>query len=176
MQVCSDEPVESAFWVKKPTLICGQGLNLLRPPLRISPLCNHFDPTRVTLDSMNYLEFIELIGRRGRIDNPEDVGRAVQSTLETLAECLPAAQVRQLAEKLPREAAMYLSLPHRHEEFTVHEFFERVSERSKMDKPIATQRAWVVLSVVEQQLSLQEFNDLRAALPKQYERLFEFAV
>jgi hypothetical protein len=29
---------------------------------------------------------------------------------------------------------------------------------------------------VEQQLSLEEFNSLRAALPKQYERLFEFAV
>ncbi len=125
---------------------------------------------------MNYLEFIELIGRRGRIENPEDASRAVQSTLETLAECLPTAQVRRLAEKLPREAAMYLDRASVTEEFSVHEFFERVSERSNVDKPVATQRAWAVLSVVEQQLSLQEFNELRAALPKQYERLFEFAV
>ncbi len=125
---------------------------------------------------MNYLEFIELIGRRGRIEKPEDASRAVQATLETLAECLPGPQVKRLAERLPHEAALYLNRADRPEEFSVHEFFERVSERSNVDKPVATQRAWAVLSVVEQQLSLEEFNELRAALPKQYERLFEFAV
>ncbi len=125
---------------------------------------------------MNYLEFIELIGRRGRIEKSEDATRAVQSTLETLAECLPGPQLKSLAAKLPREAAMYLESRGDREEFSVHEFFERVSKRSNIEKPIATQRAWAVLSVVEQQMSLQEFNELRAALPKQYERLFEFAV
>ena len=125
---------------------------------------------------MNYLEFTKLIGRRGRIDRAEDVSRAIQATLETLAECLPAPQLTKLADKLPREAAMYLRRPARTEEFSVHEFFERVSERSHVDKPVAIQRAWAVLSVVEQQLSLDEFTALRAALPKQYERLFEFAV
>lgn len=125
---------------------------------------------------MNYLEFVELIARRGRMQNPEDASRAVQATLETLAECLPNRHVAQLAERLPREAAMYLKPTGGAEEFSVHEFFERVSERSHVEKPIATQRAWAVLSVVEQQLSLDEFNELRSALPKQYERLFEFAV
>ncbi len=125
---------------------------------------------------MNYLEFTQLIGRRGRTSNPDDVSRAIQATLETLAECLPRQQVARLAEKLPHEAALYMKRPAQREEYSVHEFFERVSERSHVDKPVATQRAWAVLSVVEQQLSLQEFNDLRAALPKQYERLFEFAV
>ncbi len=125
---------------------------------------------------MNYLEFIELVGRRGRIQKPDDISRAVQATLETLGECLPSRQVASLAEKLPREAAMYLKSSSSPEEFSVHEFFERVSERSQVEKPVATQRAWAVLSVVEQQLSLDEFNELRAALPKQYERLFEFAV
>lgn len=125
---------------------------------------------------MNYLEFIELIGRRGRMEKSEDASRAVQSTLETLAECLPVPQVKRLAEKLPREAAMYLNFASKKEDYSVHEFFERVSERSNVEKPVATQRAWAVLSVVEQQLSLEEFTELRKALPKQYERLFEFAV
>ncbi len=125
---------------------------------------------------MNYLEFIELVGRRARIGSHEDVSRAVQSTLETLAECLPGPQVRRLAEKLPKEAAMYLAPASDSEEYSIHEFFERISERSSLPKPIATQRAWAVLSVVEQQLSLKEFNELLSALPRQYERLFEFAV
>ena len=129
-----------------------------------------------TPKSMNYLEFTELIGRRGRMTNPEDIARAIQATLETLAECLPGPQVSRLASKLPNEAAMYLGRPPKREDFSVHEFFERVSMRSHVDKPIAIQRAWAVLSVVEQQLSLSEFNELRSALPKQYERLFEFAV
>ena len=125
---------------------------------------------------MNYLEFTDLIARRGRIEKSEDVSRAIQATLETLAECLPGPYVARLAAKLPREAAMYFKRAPRTEQFSVHEFFERISERSHVDKPIATQRAWAVLSVIEQQLSLQEFNELRSALPKQYERLFEFAV
>ena len=129
-----------------------------------------------TSEIMNYLEFTELIGRRGRMAKAEDVTRAVQATLETLAECLPTAQLTQLSEKLPREAAMYLKRPLQHEQFSVHEFFERISQRSHVEKPVAIQRAWAVLSVVEQQLSLEEFNALRSTLPKQYERLFEFAV
>jgi uncharacterized protein (DUF2267 family) len=125
---------------------------------------------------MNYLEFTKLIGRRGRIQKADDVTKAIQATLETLAECLPGQHLTQLASKLPHEAAMYLKRPSQAEQFSVHEFFERISERSNLDKPVATQRAWAVLSVVEQQLSLEEFTTLRAALPKQYERLFEFAV
>lgn len=127
-------------------------------------------------ERMNYLEFTKLIGRRGRIEKADDISRAIQATLETLAECLPGPQLTQLAGKLPREAAMYLKRPLKPEQFSVHEFFERISERSHVDKPVAIQRAWAVLSVVEQQLSLDEFNALRAALPQQYARLFEFAV
>ena len=130
----------------------------------------------ITPYRMNYLEFTELIGRRARIRSSEETSRAVQATLETLAECLPRQQAARLAEKLPHEAALYMKRPSSKQEYSVHEFFERVSERSHADKPVATQRAWAVLSVVEQQLSLSEFNDLRSALPKQYERLFEFAV
>ena len=129
-----------------------------------------------TSEIMNYLEFTELIGRRGRMAKAEDVSRAIQATLETLAECLPGPELTQLAGKLPREAAMYLKRSSQSEQFSVHEFFERISQRSHVDKPVATQRAWAVLSVVEQQLSLEEFTTLRTALPKQYERLFEFAV
>lgn len=126
---------------------------------------------------MNYHEFSQLIARRGRITRSEDVSRAIQATLETLAECLPAQQVKILASRLPNEAAMYLDTPAgKKEEYSIHEFFERISDRSHVEKPVAIQRAWAVLSVVEQQLSLEEFNNLRAALPKQYERLFEFAV
>lgn len=130
----------------------------------------------LTFELMNYLEFIELVGRRGRIQKPEDIARAVQATLETLGECLSSRHIARLAEKLPNEAAMYLRSSSASEQYSVHEFFERVSERSHVDKPVATQRAWAVLSVVEQQLTLDEFNELRSALPKQYERLFEFAV
>ena len=125
---------------------------------------------------MNYAEFIELIKRRGRITNGDEVSRTVQATLETLSECLPGRQVALLAERLPKEAAMCMRKQTKPEEYSVHEFFERISERSGLDKPVATQRAWAVLSVVEQQLSLKEFSELRESLPKQYERLFEFAV
>ena len=125
---------------------------------------------------MNYQEFTDLIGRRARFDSSEAVARSVRATLETLAECLGGPHLGRLSSKLPKEAGMYLERKGAPESFSVHEFFERVSDRSGVDKSVAVQRSWAVLSAVEQQLSLAEMSDLRKALPKQYDRLFECAV
>ena len=126
---------------------------------------------------MNYFEFTELIGRRARFDTQEQLVRSLSATLQTLSECLPGHALARLIARLPREAGMYMrrnsGTP---ESYSIHEFFERVSERSGADKSLAVQRAWAVISAVEQQLSLAELNDLRKSLPRQYERLFEFAV
>jgi uncharacterized protein (DUF2267 family) len=125
---------------------------------------------------MNYHEFTALIGRRARFESADVISKAVRATLETLAECLPAAEIARLATKLPREAAMYMERRGVPEQFSIHEFFERVSARSNTDKPVAVQRAWAVMSVVEQQLSLEELNGMRLSLPRQFSRLFECAV
>ena len=45
---------------------------------------------------------------------------------------------------------MYLKRPPKTEQFSVDEFFERISQRSYVGKPVAIQRTWAVLSVVEQ--------------------------
>lgn len=125
---------------------------------------------------MNYQEFTALVGRRARFESVEVVARAVRATLETLAECLPAAEIARITNRLPREIAMYMERKGAHEQFTIYEFFERVSARSNTDKPMAVQRAWAVMSVVEQQLSLEELNGVRLSLPRQFDRLFECAV
>jgi uncharacterized protein (DUF2267 family) len=125
---------------------------------------------------MNYQEFSDIVGRRARFVTPHDVSRAIAATLTTLAECLPAGRLKNLSERLPRELALYLRRGADVQEFSVHEFFERVSERTHKEKSVAIQQAWAVLSVVEQQLSLDEMNEMRSELPRQYERLFEFAV
>lgn len=125
---------------------------------------------------MNYQEFTDLIGRRARFASSDDLSRSVSATLTTLAECLNGPQRNRLSSKLPHEAAMYLERTGEPETFSVHEFFERVSQRSGFDKAQAVQRSWAVLSAMEQQLSLSELSDLRSALPKQYDRLFECAV
>ena len=125
---------------------------------------------------MNYQEFTALIGRRARFESPEVVLRAVRATLETLAECLPAAEIARISRKLPREAAMYMERKGSAQHFSVHEFFERVSTRSNIEKPLAVQRTWAVMSVLEQQLSLDELSVMRLSLPRQFDRLFECAV
>jgi uncharacterized protein (DUF2267 family) len=125
---------------------------------------------------MNYQEFMGLIGRRARFDSPEEISRSVRATLQTLAECLSGPHLARISSKLPREAGMHLERKGAPEVFSVHEFFERVSDRSGADKSVAVQRAWAVLSALEQQLTLTELSELRKALPKQYDRLFECAV
>ena len=128
---------------------------------------------RVTID---YPEFLGIVARRGRFDSTDDVTRAVSATLATLSECRPSEKLFAVRDRLPSEAAMYLGAESAGGPFSVHEFFERVSERSGAPKPVAIQRVWAVMSAVEGQLTLEETSDLRTSLPRQYDRLFECAV
>ena len=125
---------------------------------------------------MQYQEFLDYVSRRARFNSNPEASAAVRATLETLAECLTQEWLDRLCQRLPSETHFHLTRTGGPEHFSIHEFFERVSDRMGVDKALAVQRAWAVVSVIEQVLTLEEVNDLRQVLPRQYERLFEFAV
>ncbi len=114
---------------------------------------------------MQYHEFIGQVQHRARLPNDEQAVAGTRATLETLAAQLPkeiAFHVRHTKQDHPANAS-----------FSLDEFFRRVSAREGVDLPKAIFHAQVVIGVLKEAVSPGEIRDVRAQLPKQYDRLFE---
>lgn len=124
---------------------------------------------------MKHDEFIGQVQHRARLSSRGDAEIATRATLETLAERLAGGEANDLASQLPRGFAEYLraGLAGEGERFSVQEFFERVSERERVDLPKAVYHARAVISVLYDAVSPGEMADVRAQLPAEYSRLFE---
>lgn len=123
---------------------------------------------------MKYDEFMKQVQTRARLGSLGDAVKATHATLETLAERIPAGEVKDLASQLPSEIAYYLREKAAFfDRFGLDEFFKRVSEREQVQLPDATFHARVVLSVLQNAVSKGEMNDIRAQLPDEFAPLFE---
>jgi uncharacterized protein (DUF2267 family) len=124
---------------------------------------------------MKHDEFIGQVQHRARLSSRGDAEIATRATLETLAERLAGGEANDLASQLPRGIAEYLRTGQagEGERFSVQEFFERVSERERVDLPKAVYHARAVISVLYEAVSPGEMADVRAQLPTEYARLFE---
>ena len=104
---------------------------------------------------------------------PENATRA---TLQTLAERLAGGAAENLASELPPHIAGYL-LGHPDtevaEEMTLHEFFQRVSEREGVDLPKSIHHARAVIDVLQEAVSPGQMQNIRAQLPDEWDPLFE---
>lgn len=127
---------------------------------------------------MKYDEFIEQVQKRANLVSQSEAERATRATLETLAERLSEKERLDAASQLPKGLAWYLRqpfigpgkqpAPSPTRNFSLDEFFQRVSIRE--DVPLATARehARAVMSVLRDALSKGEFEDIRAQLPIEY--------
>ncbi|GHO94605.1 hypothetical protein KSF_046530 [Reticulibacter mediterranei] len=127
---------------------------------------------------MKYEEFIEQVQKRAPLASQDEARRATRATLETLAECLSKEERHDAASQLPRGLAMYLQQPFlgpekqpspsRKKDFSLDDFFERMSIREDMPKNTAREHARVVMSVLSDALSCGELEDIRAELPIEF--------
>ncbi len=127
---------------------------------------------------MKYDEFIEQVQKRARLASKNEAERATRAALETLAERISKEERYDVASQLPRGLAMYLKqpflgpgkqpAPSPKRDFSLDEFFQRVSIRE--DVPLATARehAHAVMSVLSDALSKGEFEDIRKQLPIEF--------
>jgi uncharacterized protein (DUF2267 family) len=123
---------------------------------------------------MKYHDFLGQVQHRAQLATTEEAVSATRATLQTLAERVTRGQASHVAAQLPEELAVYLSdAKPKPERFSLEEFLERVAAREKADMPAATYHARVVVEVLGEAVTPDEWEQLRAQLPDDYDPLFE---
>jgi uncharacterized protein (DUF2267 family) len=122
---------------------------------------------------MKYDEFVGEVENRARLPSRGDALRAVQATLETLAERIREGEASDLAAQLPPELGTFLTDVKTTERFPVEDFFLRVAAKETADLPDATHHARAVIAVLQEAVTTGEMEDIRAQLPDNYKPLFE---
>lgn len=116
---------------------------------------------------MDYDRFVELVRRSSGLEG-DLIMRAIQATLQTLAERLPVGEARRVAERLPPEIGAFVATGTPPAGFDVDEFVQRVADEADIDVPLATRAARGVFMAVSRALGDQEFDHLVAQLPQDY--------
>ena len=95
--------------------------------------------------SMTREQFVTTVAHAARIgfDRAE---RAIEATLQTLAERIDAGEARDLAEELPDEVAPWLATTTPAERLDIDEFLRRVAEREGVDIETAERDAAAVFA------------------------------
>lgn len=122
---------------------------------------------------MKYDEFVAEVAGRARLPSRGDAVRAIQATLETLAERISSGEAADVAAQLPPELGTFLTDVEVTERFPVDEFFLRVAAKETSDLPDAVHHARAVMDVLQDALTPGEVEDIRAQLPDNYDPLFE---
>jgi len=127
---------------------------------------------------MEHDEFIGQVQHRARLGSRGEAERATRATLETLAERIADGQAKNLAAQLPVEIGEHLrrkspAAAGTGEQFSLGEFFQRVTEREGVDQPDAVFHARAVMEVTDEATSGSLMTHVREQLPSEFDPLFE---
>jgi uncharacterized protein (DUF2267 family) len=122
---------------------------------------------------MQYDAFVGEVQNRARLSSRGDAVRAIQATLETLAERISAGEASDLAAELPPELGTFLTDVEATERFPVDDFFLRVAAKETADLPDAVHHARAVMEVLLESVTPGEMDDIRSQLPDDFGPLFE---
>jgi uncharacterized protein (DUF2267 family) len=124
---------------------------------------------------MKYDEFISQVCKRADITERAEAERAVAATLETLGQRMSGGEPKDLASQLPPEIAMFLQQPETGvgEDFSLDEFFWRISQREGVDLSEATFHARVVIALLSETVTMGEVQNVQAQLPNDFAKLFD---
>jgi uncharacterized protein (DUF2267 family) len=123
---------------------------------------------------MQFHEFIGQVQSKARLPSQADAIAATRATLETLGERVLAGQAESLAAQLPEEIGIYLV--HQADvqnSFDIDTFWQKVSQREDEDLPEAVYHSRAVVAVLQEAVSAGEIENLREALPDNFDPLFE---
>lgn len=123
---------------------------------------------------MDYQGFITTVQEGAHIPG-EEAERAACATLQTLGERITPGEVEDLLERLPGQLRSCLT-PAGPDRFHVDEFLRRVSERVGVDAQSAERDAVAVFTAMWRTVGPDEYADLRAELPKDFQPLFDEAL
>ena len=122
---------------------------------------------------MKFDEFTGKVQHKAKLATTDEALGAIRATLETLAERTAGDEAKNLAAQLPQEIGRFLEGHHIVERFSLAEFFDRVTEKEGVDKPVAVFHARAVIDVLKEAVSAGEIQNLRSQLPDEWDPLFE---
>ncbi|MEU3456526.1 DUF2267 domain-containing protein [Micromonospora sp. NPDC006766] len=121
---------------------------------------------------MRFPRFVEAVARRAELPTGQaaTISRAV---LQTLAERVTAGEADELAAQLPDELGGYLTPAGGGATGGMLTFLHRVAERTGMDPAVAEVGTFAVLATLREAVTVGEFHDLVAQLPKGFDALVD---
>jgi uncharacterized protein (DUF2267 family) len=123
---------------------------------------------------VRFPRFVEAVSRRSELPT-EQAATISRATLQTLAERVTGDEANDLAAQLPDELSGYLTAPAGGGGPTggTVEFVYRVAHRAGVDPAVAEVGARAVLATLREAVTVGEFHDLVAQLPKGFDAMVE---
>jgi uncharacterized protein (DUF2267 family) len=123
---------------------------------------------------MKLNEFTTTVQTVADIDSKEQAEKAIRAALETLSERIVGDEASELADQLPEEIGQCLRGREGQmgERFSLHEFYQRVSQREGVDAPTAAIHARAVFATINSAVTSGEYDDMKSNLPEEYKELF----
>jgi uncharacterized protein (DUF2267 family) len=124
---------------------------------------------------IDYAGFVATVQERGEVPR-EEAEHVSCATLRTLSERITQGEAEDLAERLPAELRSCVDTDHAPEKFHVDEFLRRVSQRAGVDSGHAQHDVEAVLVALFRAVGADEFRDMRAQLPADFDPLLDGAL
>ena len=120
---------------------------------------------------MEYEEIVAVVRQASGGIGSEAADRALQATLQTLAERLPRGEARHIVQELPAELKPWIYTETDAEAFDIDEFLVRVAKREETDVETALRHARAVFFALGDALSPEAVAHLAASLPQTFDPL-----
>ncbi|MCW3816653.1 DUF2267 domain-containing protein [Micromonospora sp. DR5-3] len=122
---------------------------------------------------MRFPRFVEAVSRRAELP-AEQAATICRAVLQTLAERVTGHESAELAAQLPDELGSYLAAPAAPAGGGgAVAFVHRVAERAKVDPAVAEVGTRAVLITLREAVTVGEFQDLLAQLPKGFDAMVD---
>jgi uncharacterized protein (DUF2267 family) len=124
---------------------------------------------------MTYEAFVTTVQQGAHISSAE-AQRAACATIQTLTERISARESEDIGDRLPDRLRSCVTTADGGAAFQAGEFLRRVAERAELDEAAAERDARAVLSALFRAVGPEEFYDLRAELPDDFDPLLDEAM
>ncbi|MGW5672133.1 DUF2267 domain-containing protein [Micromonospora sp. NPDC003776] len=121
---------------------------------------------------MRFPRFVEAVSRRAELPT-EQAATISRAVLQTLADRITSGESADLAAQLPDELSGYLTAPIDGGGGGPVTFLRRVADRAGVDPAVAEVGTVAVLATLREAVTVDEFQDLVAQLPKGFDAMVD---
>lgn len=122
---------------------------------------------------MLYDDFLMVVQERANTGSKRETLIAIEAALKTLGERLSEVQAARLANQLPLEIGLFLTVVDTNKDYSLESFYRHVARRENLPLDESMPHARAVLSVLHDALSPGELQTALSGLPAEFNGLVE---